>query len=387
MSDVAGSAENARVPAALDRLRDQPRVRSFFASAVAENRLSHAYLFVGAPGAGMSDAALALAECVVCPSGGDDSCDECKRVRHHTHPDVHFIEPGSAAGYLVSQVRDLIRDASLAPVRASSKVYVLQNAGLLRGASANALLKTIEEPPEGVMFVLIARSVEAVLPTIVSRCQVVPFRVVAPGAAAQELSERVGATPQEARIALSVAFTPEEAAEFLQSSDRREVRRCMVRTLGELARDDSWDVLQSASELLGKMQAPLEGVRSSQKESMAQSADYLSPKAMKQLEDANKRELTARERSGIMEGLAAAQSLLRDVLMLCEGTAASPVNEDVSDVVERLAAGTTCAGVLGALDAVRRAGDDLSHNVSPQLVLETMLLRIKEALECPPSSR
>lgn len=375
------------VPPALRRLRNQPRVLEFFCAALAEDRLSHAYLLVGAPGAGMQEAAQALAECVVCPAGGDDTCDECIRVRHHTHPDVHFIDPGSVTGYLVSQVRDIIADTSLAPVRARSKVYVLSNAGLLRGAAANALLKTIEEPPAGVMFILVARSVEVVLPTIVSRCQQVPFRVVAPDAAQREVVELSGADQAQAREALSVAGTPERAAEFLKSPGRREVRRMMVRTLGELERDDSWDVLKSADQLVEAMRSPLEDVRQRQKEDGQKSADYLSAKAMKELEDAHKRELTALERSGIMEGLAAARSFLRDVLMRCTDPAADPVNEDVVDVVERVAASTTTSGALAALDAVERAAGDLSHNVTATLVVETMLLRIKEALECPPSSR
>ena len=132
------------MPAALAALEDQPRVRDFLATALAEGRLSHAYLFVGAPGSGKHEAAEALAKCVVCPSGGDATCDECRRVAHRTHPDVRWLAPGSATGYLVAQVRELIADASLAPVRAASKVYVLERAELLRAAAANAFLICFE---------------------------------------------------------------------------------------------------------------------------------------------------------------------------------------------------------------------------------------------------
>ena len=86
------------VPAALGRIEGQPRVRDFLAAAAREGRLSHAYLFLGAPGSGQSEAALALAECVVCPTGGCDACDECIRVAHRTHPDVHWISPEGASG-------------------------------------------------------------------------------------------------------------------------------------------------------------------------------------------------------------------------------------------------------------------------------------------------
>ena len=90
------AAAKPAAPHALDAVADQPRVHDFLASALAEGRLSHAYLFVGAPGSGKIDAATALAKCIVCPSGGDGTCDECRRVTHHTHPDVHWYAPASA---------------------------------------------------------------------------------------------------------------------------------------------------------------------------------------------------------------------------------------------------------------------------------------------------
>lgn len=229
------------VPAALGRIEGQPRVRDFLAAAVREGRLSHAYLFLGAPGSGQSEAALALAECVVCPTGGCDACDECIRVAHRTHPDVHWIFPEGASGYVVEQVRSLIADVSLAPVRAKAKVYILDRVETLRESSANALLKTIEERPDGVIFVLMARTADAVLPTIVSRCQLVPFRVSNPGETARRVALSCGVDPNDtaARIALAVAGTPERASDFLGSPARREARRLMVRSIDALARDDA----------------------------------------------------------------------------------------------------------------------------------------------------
>lgn len=375
------------IPAALEALSDQPRVRDFLATAVGEGRLSHAYLFVGAPGSGKHEAAEALAQCVVCPSGGDGTCDECRRVRHRTHADVHWLAPGSASGYLVAQIRELIADASLAPVRADRKVYVLERAELLRGTAANALLKTLEEPPEGVMFILCARTTASMLPTIVSRCQQVPFRAVSPRSGLEAVMRSCAVGETEARIALSVAGTPARATEFLQSTARRQVRRLVVGTLDALARDDSWDVLLAARDIVAANAVPLADVKQAQEDALRETQDFLTSAALKQVEDANKRELTARERSGIMEALAAVESLLRDVLVRCEGVGEKVVNEDAAATVDRIAAATDTPGVLRALEAVGRASDDLAHNVSPQLTLEVMFLCIKEALACPPSSR
>lgn len=389
----------ARIPEALAALDDQPTVRDFLARALGEGRLSHAYLFVGAPGSGKTEAALALAQCIVCPQGGDGSCDECIRVRHRTHPDVRVVDPESATGYLVEQVRELIDDVSLAPVRGQAKVYIITNAGLLRREAANALLKTIEEPPPGVTFILLGRTVEAILPTIASRCQRIPFRIVSPGMAVQGVERSIGASPVEARIALSVAGTPERARAFLTSASRRQVRRLVVRTITELARDDEWDVLCSARalveavwEAVGRPVAKGRGkaydpVKKALEERIKGQEDYLSRGAIAQIEKTVKRELTARERSGMMEALAAAESLLRDVLTSCEAVPTPLVNQDVADAVARIAAHTCTRGVVRALDAVTQAADDISHNVNPQLAFEVMLLRVKEALACPPSSR
>lgn len=396
---MARPAQNPSVPAALSVLDDQPAVRDFLARALAESRLSHAYLFLGAPGAGKTEAALALAQCIVCPHGGDNSCDECIRVRHRTHPDVRLVEPESATGYLVEQIRELIDDVPLAPVRAKSKVYILTNVGLLRREAANALLKTIEEPPPGVTFILTGRTVDAILPTIVSRCQCVSFKIVSPGIAVQSVERAIGASETEARIALAVAGTPERASAFLASSARRQVRRLMVRTIAELAHDDDWDVLCSARalveavwEAVGRPASKGRGskddpVKRALEERIKGQEDYLSRGAITQIEKTVRRELTARERSGMMEALAAAESLLRDVLICCEGVPTPLVNQDVADAVERIAAGACTGGVVRALEAVSRAADDIAHNVNPQLAFEVMLLHVKEALACPPSSR
>lgn len=373
-----------QVPQALTCLAYQPRVRDFLSAAYREGRLSHAYLFLGAPGSGMLEAADALAQCVVCPNDGDASCDECIRVAHHTHPDVRHYAPEGVAGYLVGQVRSIVEDAALSPVRASSKVYILDGVDRLRGTAANALLKTIEEPPSGVMFILIARSADAVLPTLVSRCQQVPFRVI-PNEVALELVQRgTGANQSEARIALSVAGSPERAIAFLSSPDRRGVRRDVVRTLGELANDDAWDVLCAAQLICENVRKPFAksggGKGAAPSPVSERDAEYLSKKALRQIEEAQKRELTARERSGMMEAIAAAESLLRDVLARCEGAVEPVVNEDVEDVVDRIARSCSTAAALQALDACRIAAADIARNVTPQLAMEVMLLAIKEAL-------
>lgn len=176
------------VPPCLSALDGQPRVRRFLADALAQGRVGTAYLFCGTAGEEAHRAAVALAQALVCPRGGCGDtapCDDCRLVAAGDHPDVTILSPDSATGYRIEQVRDeVIARAQKTPVRSPAKVFVLERADQLRGVSANALLKTIEEPPGDTHFILCAPAPDLVLPTIVSRCQVVPF---APAAASLSL--------------------------------------------------------------------------------------------------------------------------------------------------------------------------------------------------------
>lgn len=371
----------------LAKLDTQPRVRDFLARAVASGRASHAYLFLGSPGSGKLDAAWALAQALLCAEeaipGACAACDDCVRVARRTHPDVHYYAPESATGYLIAQTRDLLEDVALSPIRAKRKVYIIDRAEQLRANTANALLKTLEEPPESVTFILLGTSSDVMLPTIVSRCQCVPFRPLSTDESTTAVARATGLPPARCRMAVAVAGSPARAVEFLKSADRQAARRAMVRAVDALAHADEADILASAKELMGAIHAPLAEVKSTQQAVLEQNQDYLSRGALKQLEDRNKRELNARERSGIMEALASVRSLLRDVLIRLEDAQDAPVNDDVRDVVERIASDTTTTGVTLALDAVSLAETHIARNVTPQLAIEVMLFDIRKALKCP----
>ncbi|MBM6754982.1 DNA polymerase III subunit delta' [Collinsella tanakaei] len=366
----------------LAQLDTQPRVRDFLARAVATGRTSHAYLFVGAPGSGKLDAAWALAQALLCDEGGCGACDACVRVARHTHPDVHLFQPESATGYLIAQVRDLLEDVALAPIRGARKVYIIDRAEQLRSNSANALLKTLEEPPAHTTFILLGTSTDVMLSTIVSRCQCVPFRMLSTDESAEAVAHATGLAPARCRMAVAVAGSPARAIEFLKSAERQEARRQMLRAVDALPHADEADILLSAKDLMGAIRAPLADVKSTQQAVLKRDADYLSRGALKQLEERNKRELTARERSGIMEALASVRVLLRDVLMSLEGVADGVVDEDAADIVARLAAVTTTSGVVCALDAVSDAERRIARNITPQLTIEVMLFDIRKALVC-----
>ncbi|MDN0055358.1 DNA polymerase III subunit delta' [Collinsella ihumii] len=375
---MSASANNSL----LAQLDTQPRVRDFLERAVRTDRASHAYLFVGAPGSGKLDAAWALAQALLCEQGGCGACDSCIRVARKTHPDVHLYEPESATGYLIAQIRDLLEDVALAPIRAPRKVYIVDRAEQLRANSANALLKTLEEPPENTTFILLGTSTDVMLPTIVSRCQCVPFRMLSTDESTDAVARATGLPEPRCSMAVAVAGSPARAAAFLKSAERQEARRQMLRAVDALPRADEADILLAAKDLMVAIHAPLADVKSTQQAVLEQNADYLSRGALKQLEERNKRELSARERSGIMEALASVRTLLRDVLMLLEDAPDGVVNDDVRDIVERLAASTTTAGAIAALEAVGRAEKRIARNITPQLTVEVMLFDIRKALVC-----
>lgn len=382
---MAPAASDRSLLAALDM---QPRVRDFLLRAVSQGRASHAYLFLGAPGSGKLDAAWAFAQALLCEERAEDAgaacgtCDSCQRTARRTHPDVHCLAPESATGYLINQTRELLDDVALAPIRAKCKVYIIDRAEQLRANTANALLKTLEEPPAAVTFILLGTNTDSILPTIVSRCQCVPFRAPSLGESAAAVERATGLPAARCRMAVSVAGGSTRAIEFLKSADRQAVRRSMVHAVDSLAHADEADILATAKQLMLEIHAPLAEVKSTQQAILEQNQDYLSRGALKQLEDRNKRELSARERSGIMEALASVRSLLRDVLTSLEGAQGAPVNEDVADVVERLRARTTTVGALHALDAVTDAERRIARNVTPQLAIEVMLFDIRKALQC-----
>lgn len=368
---------------AWSRIVGQQRAVTFLRGVVESGRVSHAYLLVGPSGSGKATAARVFASALMCENGGCGTCSACTRVERRVHPDVRTVEPEGAAGYLTEQVREIIHDVQLAPFEGDRKIYIVQSADLFNESSANAFLKTLEEPPPSVVIILTAHSYDAVLPTISSRCNVVRFRSIPPSEAVALLGE-TGADPVEAAQALAAAGgVVVRARDFLRDPSRIAARDAILRTLKDLATMDELDVLDSAKSLLAAVKAPLERVKVEQEGELARSMEFLARGAVKAMEDRHKRELTRREREGLQEILNIAESWLRDCLVISQGVDDLVINRDHRDAMEEVGAVITPAAVATALRAVRETRRRISYNVSPQLAVEVMLFDVREVLRCP----
>ena len=359
----------------------QPRVREFLRATIAHDRVSHAYLFTGPAGSNKTTAAYAFAQAILCKDNGCEECETCKHIARRVHPDVHYIAPQGEKGYLVEQIREIVSDATLAPIRGTKKVYIIDRADLLGVSAANSFLKTLEEPPQDVVIILLARTRESVLTTIVSRCQVVPFIHIPPSHAAAILVQHTSATPEQALIAIAACGgSLTKATGFLKSRERLTFRLRVMEVMNSLSLADDMDVLNYAHELMVAAKAPLDDVRREQEELRERNADFLQRVAMKNLEQQQKRALAQAGFEYTLQLMYIIRSWMRDVMAVCAQTPELIVNVDFEREIGSCAGKTTQARVCSAITCVDTAQHAISYNVSPQTSIEAMLFEIREVL-------
>lgn len=158
-------------PQRFDEVAGQEHIITTLKHAVEENKIAHAYLFCGPRGTGKTTIAKLLAKAVNCT--GDpkpcDQCENCQAITSGNHPDVIEIDAASNNG--VDEVRSLIEKVKYAPTQGHYKVYIIDEVHMMSTGAFNALLKTLEEPPAHVIFILATTEPHKILPTIISRCQ------------------------------------------------------------------------------------------------------------------------------------------------------------------------------------------------------------------------
>lgn len=212
---------------AFDQIPDQKRAAAILQRAILADRVSHAWLFTGPSAADLQTLALAFATTLLCTGRGQSSpdacmqCRSCRQAADGNHPDLRIWSHEKPKTFSVQEVRSLVQDVSIRPFSGERKIYIVPDAHLMRQEAQNALLKTLEEPPEYIVIILLSHTADAMLETIRSRCQMVEL-------AAKDMSYDA-----------ELRRTAEEILADISSSDPAQIRS-FARTLEEYkAQSDS----------------------------------------------------------------------------------------------------------------------------------------------------
>ncbi len=313
-----------------------------------QDRVSHAYLLVGPDRVGKRTLAMDFARAVNCV-GPDDgrpcgTCEQCDRIDRELHTDVKVVDrktgekPKGRGRVLIGidQMREIQREASLTPFEGRHRVFVIDDAEYLSEEAANSLLKTLEEPPNQVILVLLASDLGAMLPTISSRCQKLEIRPVSTEVISEVLQARHGVDEVEAtEIARLSEGRPGWALEAVSNPDLLVALNERLNTVEGIVKSGLEDRFDYAAKLAGTV---------------------------------------GRDRDGVRRELSDWLGWWRDVLLVKEETEEYVTHLSRIAVIRELARDLTAEDVTRAMNAVGEAQEHLDRNVNPRLALEAMML-------------
>lgn len=303
--------------------------------ALMSGRVAHAYLLTGPPQIGKRSLALNFAQALNCldeekPCG---RCLACSKIAHGSHPDVQVIE-GESGTLKIDQMRALRHEATLSPVEGHWKVYIIRQMEQATAEAANCLLKTLEEPPSNVILVLTASEAEALLPTIVSRCQVLNLRPLATDTVQRALQERWKVDAE--RAGLLARLSGGRLGWAVEASQNDAI----------LARREKH--LEEMMELLG--QGRVERLEYAQQLSR-------NPEAATEL-------------------LHLWLGWWRDLLLAVSGSSAGIINMDRENTLRAQARRYSLGQVRNFVEALRATAWRLEHNANTRLTLEVLMLSL-----------
>jgi DNA polymerase-3 subunit delta' len=307
---------------------------------IAGRSLPHAHLIVGPPQVGKFTTALAMAQLLLCERGTRcGACRHCTLAGRGAHPDLRVLAiPPDRKNIPVAEVHDFLHGIALRPLEAERKALVIRGADDLAEEGANALLKTLEEPPPTVTIILTAPQSDAVLPTILSRCQVIRLRPVAAPLIAAHLVEHAGVPAERAdAIARASKGRPGWAIEAAADPELVGARERQARDVIEVLRAGRLPRLALADALAERWSGHADEVRGA---------------------------------------LNAWMELWRDVLLTQHGAAQHIAHVDLGPEIAQVARSLPAERVAQALSDTLAIAEALDHNAHPRLALEVYTLRL-----------
>ncbi|MBE0500550.1 MAG: DNA polymerase III subunit delta' [Desulfuromonadales bacterium] len=317
-----------------DQIIGHDRQKEFLRRTLAHNRLAHAYLFEGPQGVGKRLTALALARTVFCAEAtGCGDCIPCRKIDHNNHPDLHILEPDGKQ-IKIEQIRNLQKTLAFKPVESTRRICLIDQADKMNPAAANSLLKTLEEPSAETLILLISARPEALLTTVLSRCQRLPFARLPQSCIESTLIEQRGYDQKEAHIIAALADGSFQMALDRDPTIYLERRIEILKQVTALSAGSILPLMELAKEL------------STEKETIPQTLELL-------------------------------QAFYRDLLLYRHNRPLeSLINIDLQEKIRRIAAREDNGSILNKLDALNECQRNHERNVNPQLNLEVLLLRL-----------
>lgn len=362
--------------------------------------MTHAWLVTGPPGSGRSVAARAFAAALQCERVADPGCGTCQACRTAmagSHPDVQVVAT-TETFIKVEQARGLALDAQARPTMGRWRVIVVEDADRFTEQAADALLKSLEEPPPRTVWVLCAPSLEDIIVTVRSRCRHLRLGTPPVSAVADLLVGRDGIDPAMAHYAARAAQSHIGIARRLATDEharnrRREVTSMPLQLTGVAA------ALRAAQDLVAEAGEGAEAVSSGRAEEErramleqlgADPSARVQPPAvrthLRDLEARQKRQAKRQQHDSIDAALTDLSSVYRDALLVASGAQVELVNASEPEQIGRLARSFSQEGLLQALETIGLARQRLIANGAPLLVLEAMMIALLLPQSTPQST-
>jgi len=351
---------------AFDAISEQLEAKRLLSAALADGP-AHAYLLHGPPGVGKRDLALLFAA---------ELLGEHARVERRSHPDLYVLEP-LGDQIRIDDIRELRRDLHMRPFEAARRVYLIFGADTMNEDAADALLKDLEEPPPYAVIVLVASDLGPLPDTILSRCQLVPFRRLSERAVREALRSRAPELSDEelttfARVA---AGRLDRAARLLDPAAARQ-REALLGVARSVYLDADFDANDAAQTVLAGI-----AERATEAKEQAEETVAVLELTGRDAEQRIRRAQRGAERDELLAALEELEWWYRDLVVLAAGAEAAVVHVDRLDELREDATRERLLGAERACELIRAVWRDAEElQLSAPLALEALLVRLRREL-------